>query len=160
MPTMNSYQWEQERLGEHAVYPGHPVILACMVMDRYPSLLAARGTDQLSPTFGNALSDSFIPGAGCAVHAALDVLRYAQVVSVEAAYELAESYWHGWERQHPNNVPGAAKGREQCVRIKARFESMLKTWGTPEDPGSPYRVQLMTVIPTLEAIQALDGRKL
>ena len=41
MPTMDSYRWENEVLGEHTQYPGHPLILACMVMDRYPNLEAA-----------------------------------------------------------------------------------------------------------------------
>lgn len=144
MPTMDSYRWERETLGECAEYPGHPVILACMVMDRYQNLGVAVRREP-GQDFGNALSDSFIPGAGCAVHAALDTLCHAQERGLEAAYAAAERYWQGWERQHPNNVTRAAHGREQCERIKARFEGRLKTWGTPEDPGSPYRVKTLPV---------------
>lgn len=144
MPTMDSYRWEQDVLGEHGEYPGHPVILACMVMDRYPDLDAAVRREA-GREFGNALSDNFIPGAGCAVHAALDTLRYAQEHGLEAAYAHAERYWTGWEQQHQNNAPRAAHGREQCERIKARFESQLKIWGTSEDPGSPFRIQALPV---------------
>lgn len=144
MPTMDSYRWEQEVLGEHAEYPGHPVILACMVMDRYPDLDAAVRREP-GQEFGNALSDNFIPGSGCAVHAALDTLRYAKEIGLEAAYAHAERYWQGWELQHPSNVTRAAHGREQCERIKARFEGRLNAWGTSEDPGSPYYVQTLPV---------------
>lgn len=144
MPTMDSYRWEQEVLGEHAEYPGHPVVLACMVMDRYPSLEVAVRREP-GRDFGNALGDNFIPGAGCAVHAALDTLRLAQTAGLEAAYAHAERYWDGWARQQPNNAPRAAHGREQAERLKGSFEERLSTWGTPADPGSPYRVQALPV---------------
>lgn len=140
MPTTDGYRWEREALGEHAEYPGHPVILACMVMDRYPDLAAAC-TREPGQDFYNALRDSFIPGAGCAVHAALDTLRHAQAHGLVAAYTHAERYWQGWEQQHANNVPRAAHGRVQAERLKGRFEEHLTTWGTPSDPGSPYRAQ-------------------
>jgi hypothetical protein len=141
MPTADSCRWEQEVLGEPVQYPGHPVVLACMVMDRYPNLESAT---RLEPgrQFGNALSDNFIPGAGCAVRAALDTLRYAQTGDLGAAYAHATRYWNGWEAQDPANASGARKGREQHERIKARFEKQLETWGGRADPLSPYRVQL------------------
>ena len=142
MPTMNSYRWEQEVLGERAVYPGHPVILACIVMDRYPDLDTAVRREP-GRAFGNALSDNFIPGTGCAVQAALDTLRYGQEQGLNAAYSHAERYWLGWEQQHPSNAPWAAKGRNQCEHIKTRFADRLKTWSTPTDPGSPYRSEEM-----------------
>jgi hypothetical protein len=142
MPTMDSYRWEQEVLGEHAEYPGHPIILACMVMDRYPDLDAAERRDP-GQNFSNALSDRFIPGAGCAVNAALSTLRHALAHGLEAAYADAERYWQGLEVQHPNNVPRAAHGREQATRAKGRFEERLKSWGTPSDPGSPHRIQAL-----------------
>ncbi len=144
MSTMDSYRWGQEVLGDSVEYPGHPVILACMVMDRYPNLASACAREP-GQEFYNALRDGFIPGAGCAVHAALDTLRHAHDRGLEAAYAHAERYWLGWEQQHPNNVPRAAHGREQCERIKAHFESRLKTWDTSEDTGSPYRVQTLPV---------------
>ena len=144
MPTMDSYRWENEVLGEHAEYPGHPLILASMVMDRYPNLEAALRREQ-GREFSNALSDNFIPGAGCAVHSALDTLRQAMDHGLEAAYAQANQYWLAWEQQHPNNALGAAHGREQAERIKSRFEVQLNSWGKPEDPGSPYRIQVQAL---------------
>lgn len=144
MPTIDSYRWENEVLGEHAEYPGHPLILACMVMDRYPNIETALCREQ-GREFGNALSDNFIPGAGCAVHAALDTLRHAMDVGLEAAYAHADRYWLGWEQQNPKNVPGAAHGRDQAERIKGKFEAQLRSWGSPKDAGSPYRIQAQTL---------------
>ena len=83
--------WMQRHLGELVVYPGHPLVLACMVMDRYPSLAVASHHDADHPTYA-ALSDSFIPGSGCAVYAALDFLHYAQTIGLAQAYTHGERY--------------------------------------------------------------------
>lgn len=139
MATPDSLHWEKEHLGEHGVYPGHPIIGACMVMDRYPNLGTARERRPNSDS-GNALSDSFIPGAGCAVHAALDTLHFAQTQGLEPAYAHAARYWDGWERQNEKNKASAEQGRRQAERIKPYFEARLKVWGGPDDAGSPYRV--------------------
>lgn len=138
MTTMDSYAWHKEHLGESGVYPGHPIIGACLVMDRYPDLASALARRPGSD-FGNALSDGFIPGAGCAVHAALDTLRFAQTQGLDAAYAHAARYWDGWEAQNEKNKASAEKGRLQAERIKPYFEARLKVWGGPEDAGSPYR---------------------
>lgn len=151
MPTIDSYRWAQEALGENGEYPGHPIVLACMVMDRYPDILAAMRREP-GRDFGNALRDSFIPGAGCAVHAALESLRQGREHGPAAAYAHAERYWQGWEEQRTDNASSAARGREQCERIKARFEAQLKTWGTSDDPGSPYRIQMAPGLAALPVV--------
>lgn len=139
MSNSNTYEWEKNVLGEHGEYPGHPVVLACMIMDRYQDLCTA-STREPGQDDNNALRDSFIPGTGCAVYAALHTLCLAKDQGLEAGYAHAERYWAGWEQQNPNNVAGAAHGREQAKRIKVRFEERLRVWGTSHDPGSPYRV--------------------
>lgn len=140
MSNMDTYRWEKQELGEPGEYPGHPVVLACMVMDRYQDLATACICEP-GHDYYNALRDSFIPGTGCAVRAALDTLRFAQESGLDTAYAHAERYWLGWEQQHPSNVPRATHGREQAAHIKGRFEKHLVLWGTPADPGSPYRIQ-------------------
>lgn len=141
MPTLNSFKWASAVLGEHIQYPGHPLVLACMVMDRYPSLDAACTVDP-GMTFNRALGDSFIPGAGCAVHAALDTLRFAQKQGLAAACEHAERYWQGWEAQSVQNAEGAAIGRRQAEKLKALFDAKFQAWGTADEAASPYRAQL------------------
>lgn len=62
---MSCYRWQQEALGEHAKYRKHPVILACVEMDRHPDLdVAMRCKPRMN--VGIALSDNFIFGAGYA----------------------------------------------------------------------------------------------
>lgn len=133
---MDRYCWEEEVLGERVTYPGHPVVLACMVMHRYPDLETALRREP-GKNFSSALADDFIPGSGCAVHAALDTLLSAQTSGLGAAYAHAERYWDGWERQHANNVKDAARGREQAARVKARFEAQVKVWGSQEEAAEP-----------------------
>ena len=140
MSNMDTRTWEQELLNEAVEYPGHPVVLACMVMDRYPDLETAMRREP-GREFANALRDSFIPGAGCAVHAALDTLRYALTIGLDAAYAHADRYWASWERQDSANAARAASGRKQGERLKNRFECLLNTWGTENDPGSPFRTR-------------------
>lgn len=139
MANQATYTWLMAVLGEGEQYPGHPLVVASMIMDRYPNLEAAlerpEGTD-----YGNALSDSFIPGAGCAVYAALDTLRVGQAEGAEAAAEVAQRYWDSWERQSPRNAGPADRGRRQAVRIWPRFVQLLPQWGTPDYPVSAYRV--------------------
>lgn len=141
MSNRKTYNWEQNLLGEAIEYPGHPVVLACLVMARYPNLETAMRREP-GREFLNALRDIFIPGAGCAVHAALDTLRYARETGLDSAYAHADRYWDGWERQHPTNASRAVSGRKQAERLKDRFESLLKTGGTEKDPGSPFRIPL------------------
>lgn len=144
MPTSDSFHWEKAVLGESCEYPGHPLVLSCMVMDRYADLATACSRES-GCEFYNALTDSFIPGAGCAVHAALDMLRAAQTHGLPEAYALADRYWQGWEQQNADNGPSAERGRAQALRLQSRFEEKLKTWGTPSDPGSPYRLEANVV---------------
>lgn len=136
---MQTDKWEQDELGESGEYPGHPVILACMVMDRYPNLESARTVDP-GESSNRALRDNFIPGSGCAVNAALNTLERATTEGLESAYKGSEDYWTGWELQSPKNAERAAHGRAQAEKMKAGFESRLKTWGSDKDPGSAYRV--------------------
>lgn len=147
MSTMQTYDWEQLFLTEHAVYPGHPLITATMIMDRYESLAHANFRPE-GKDFGNALGDNFIPGAGCAVGSALRVLQVAQGPGgVEAAKAIAADYWDGWERQHANNKGPAAKGRMQAERILPEFVARLEGWTSGRPLPSKYRLEEPKAVP-------------
>lgn len=140
MATRETFEWERAWLENQSVaYPGHPVVLATMVMERYSSLEHATRREG-DRDFGNALSDSFIPGSGCAVSCALSVLQLAQAGQREQALELARSYWEGYGKQSPLNAPNVAAGLAQLSLILPRFEALLLSWGSVADPGSPFRV--------------------
>ena len=140
MGIMATYEWEKEVLGEHAEYPGHPVILGTMVMDRYECFehAAARGEGE---KYYNAISDSFIPGAGCAVSSTMSVLKLAIEKNPEAAFAEAERYWKGWEEQSPQNRERAAHGRAQAERAKGMFLARLKAWKAGEVEPSRWRLK-------------------
>jgi hypothetical protein len=63
--------------GQYMVYPGHPLVLACAIMHVFDSLDAA--TDRSDGEYEAALSSSNIPGSGCHVNAALNVLKAGNV---------------------------------------------------------------------------------
>lgn len=62
----------QENNGLTNPYPGHPVINACLIMDFYGNLDEAKESSEPSGYMSALTSD--IPGSGCAVHAAMDLL--------------------------------------------------------------------------------------
>lgn len=139
MSNQHTYLWEQEHLGAPAAYPTHPLVMACMVVDRYPSLAAACQVDPKSQ-FTNASRDDFLPGSGDAVHCGLDILRLLQQGQAELAWQHAERYWDVVEQNFPNRPEENPLGREQGERIRERLLKRMAVWETPQDPGSPYRV--------------------
>lgn len=75
-----------------AVYPGHAVVLAYIIMDEFPSYAAAMKKDK-GVEYVNALTSDKVPGAGGCVQAALDLLREARLLSIEAAIFRADERW-------------------------------------------------------------------
>lgn len=139
MPSTDTYAWAEAMLGEHIQYPGHPLVLACMIMDRYPDLALATEISA-GADFSNAQRDSFLPGTGCAVTAALTTLRLAAEKGEDAAIAHAAWYWDGWERQSTTNGEKASRGRAQATKMCPAFLARLKLWGSDQDQGSLYRV--------------------
>jgi hypothetical protein len=142
----NSETCALELFGESPGYPGHPVLIGTLTMDRYASYAHATTVAPGSP-HANALRDGFIPGAGCAVHAALDCLKLAldgAANSRSAALAEAERYWINWEHQSANNATRAAIGRSQAERAQARYFERLEGWQTGKLPPCPYRLDPAT----------------
>ncbi|TXG99948.1 MAG: hypothetical protein E6R08_00510 [Nevskiaceae bacterium] len=140
MSANASYEWQMEVLGDNAEYPGHPVVLAAMVMDRYQSFEHAKGYRD-GAQYYNAISDSFIPGAGCAVSSTMTVLKLALEHGPEAAFKEAERYWQGWENQSPRNKERAENGRRQAELAKPLFRQRLQWWRIGELPPSKWRLE-------------------
>ena len=143
MPSSSTYQWAEETLGEHVQYPGHPVVIACMVMDRYASLAEAMDKPD-GQTYGNALADSFLPGSGCAVYAGLELLSAAAKTTLEDGLALATRYWEGYAEQgnSQEHAEKVARGLKQAEHLLPRLRSRFAQWGTDEDLGSVYRLKL------------------
>jgi hypothetical protein len=139
MTNRDTLKWAQENLGtEEIAYPTHPVVVACMVMDRYANLEQACSREP-GAQYGRALQDDFIPGSGCAVWAGLDVLRHAQSGNLSDALALAESYWENVARNFPQRPQENTLGRSQGAQLQAALQARLQVWGTENDKGSRYR---------------------
>lgn len=107
------------------VYPGHPLVLATVIMQTYPSFEAAN--KRTSFGFSEALGNNSVPGAGCHVGAAMHVLKMgAEGSSQEEMVGWAKAYWdEGRAGGHLKNVEG---GRAQAVAIEPHFRLMASTW--------------------------------
>ena len=129
--------WEAAHLSECVVYPGHPVVLACMVMDRYASLQEALAPKDQHGTPA-ALADQLIPGAGCAVYAALDFLSDVKAGRKNRAFQEAERYWRNWESNSGSSYRAqqGAAGRAQAEKLRPYFEDRIKVWGGAQAPVS------------------------
>ncbi|HCT05874.1 MAG TPA: hypothetical protein DIW86_10975 [Pseudomonas sp.] len=138
MSTADTYRWADSVLGEHIQFPGHPLVLACMIMDRYPDLASATEVSA-GADFSNAQRDSFLPGTGCAITSALATLRLAAERDAGAASAHADRYWDGWEKQSSSNQERAERGRQQAARIHPVFLAKVQAWGTAADQSSSYR---------------------
>jgi hypothetical protein len=139
--SQQAHEWAEQIFGQQPDYPGHPILLSVLIMDRYQSIAHARQR-AAGATYSNVASDGFIPGAGDAVCSALDVLEIALEADADAALKAfaeAERYWAAWERQHGVNAQRAAAGRDLAERAKALFLDRLTAWKSGELLPCPYR---------------------
>jgi len=89
MPT------ELEILGEHLVYPGHPIAIAWLIIQNFPGIKAASNSQKDGGTTSPAaVRSQEIPGAGGNVYAGLDFLHHLKLgVPFEEAVEEANRVW-------------------------------------------------------------------
>lgn len=108
-------------------HPGHPVIIAVLIMTKYPSLAAA---SQREDGAGCAvvLADGDIPGAGEQVNVALDILASLRREGPEAAFVRATRQWQvrTSRRFKDRQLPG----QTQAERFKRRFCELAADWPT------------------------------
>ena len=112
--------FEREHLGgEYAIYPGHPVTIAYLIMKRFPSLEAAMKRSERSG-FSAASSDNAIPGAGGRVHAAVRLLQRRHDGDPWAElFAVADDIW---ESEHFDQHE---QGQQQADRIKPLLEQAV-----------------------------------
>lgn len=111
--------------GDWPVYPGHPLVLATVVMEVFPSFEAANR--QTEHGWCEALADSRIPGASCHVYAAMRLLKLgADGRSADDMIEFARDYWdRGSAGGHHKNVEA---GQVQAKATAHRFRELAKAW--------------------------------
>lgn len=117
-------------VSEAAVYPGHPITLAFVIVQVYPTFEEAfKKTEHGWPA---ALGSNDVPGAGGNVYMALDLLRNLQKgMSAKEAFAGADASWAACDNQGTRNVPRWREGQEQADRFKARLEASASWWKKP-----------------------------
>ena len=115
-----SFEWLEHK----AIYPGHPVTLAYMIVCRYASLKEATAKGQNYP---KPLEDHRIPGGGGNIHAALDFLRLAKD-GLAPAFEWADRSWERCDGQKVSNTRRWRDGQAQADEIKPLLAEKLREW--------------------------------
>lgn len=118
---------------KHDVHPGHPLVIAICIMQKYESLEAASSPSQGRSVgedgkaeimdYPIALGDSDIPGCGSSVCSALDLLSMA---SADIAIKFASICWEG-------ECSGAYqkyynKGTEASKELEPLFRELWARW--------------------------------
>jgi hypothetical protein len=115
------------------VYPGHPIVIALVIMDTYKSLDEAHARKGEYPS---ALANGNIPGAGGNVYNALDVLTHiSRGMTVEDAFEWADGLWAGCDDQKHRSGSEQERlqsrwrrGQEQADDLKEDFRKKVADW--------------------------------
>jgi hypothetical protein len=110
------------------VYPGHALVIAICIMEKYPSLEEALKPCVSKHTgephgYPNALGDQDIPGAGSCVYLALDVLK---MEDIEKAIEFANTLWKG--ECSDGYKDRYNTGVEQAKELEPVFRELRTRW--------------------------------
>jgi len=106
-----------------AIYPGHPITIACFIKRKYGSFEeASKPTSEMQPV-AQAISDSDIPGGGGRVYAAMSLLRDAEKgVPWDDIFEHADRVWNS------EHFARHEEGLEQATALRDILKTM--PWGT------------------------------
>lgn len=112
------------------VYPGHPLVIAYLIVERYASLREAlRGSTGGYPA---ALVSARIPGAGGNVHAALDFLERVidSRLPFEDAVKHANAWWAACDSQATSDalIVRWRSGQTQADQILDLLQQRLSNW--------------------------------
>lgn len=107
------------------VYPGHPLVLALLIMRAFPDYAAANAPTEHG--WCQALADSRIPGAGDHVGAAMRTLAVGhQGGTIDQMVEYANDYWsRGKAGGHLGNVEA---GAAQAQALEPVFRDVAAAW--------------------------------
>lgn len=123
--TLDGYKVLKDAGIEQFAYPGHPLVLAYVVM-----LVFGSHAEAVAPAahgWSAALGDSRVPGAGDHVAAAMDVLGIgARGGSPDDMIAAAHAYWDaGRAGGHVKNVD---QGRMEALILESAFRDRCSVW--------------------------------
>lgn len=115
-------------LGEHAVYPGHALVVAYVIMHVFPDVDSA--LEDTKHGWSAAVGNGTVPGAGDGAYAGAAVIEMLrQGHTPEEAAEWAQEEWR--RRVGPgsgNHERMFQPGVEQAERFIDKFVSKARTW--------------------------------
>lgn len=132
-------------LGEPSVYPGHPTVLAYLILKLYEGRLEdAFGRGQ---QYAKIEEDERIPGAGGHASAGLDVILRVRVgMSIDHSLKWADNTWSACDGQRSGGYPSQdpermvarwREGQEQADRFRERVvEELRKVAPSPSSPST------------------------
>ncbi len=129
---LDTYRWQMEHLGEGVAYPGHPLVLATIIMCTFETF--PKADEPTRHGWCQALADGRVPGAGDHVVGAMRVLRIGhEGGTVDAMVSEAQRYWD--DGQAGGHVKNIDSGRAQAEKIEAAFRSRASEWFAPSGIG-------------------------
>lgn len=134
---------------EGLVYPGHPCVIAYMILKKYESYEKAI---ERSPGAGYpmALVDGDISGAGGNVYAALDILKAIVEKGPEEAFSQGEAAWERCVGPGTGNIESAfIPGQEQAEKFRERFMNAAAMWHEPTRQAT----ELSTATPSAPSLR-------
>jgi len=125
--TQHGHTIAMNLTGRGVVYPGHPLVVATIIMELYGSFDEANAPTEHG--WCEALSDSLIPGAGDHVGAAMRTLAIgAKGGTADEMIAYANWYWSdGNAGDYLKNVDA---GLQQAEAFVARFRELAVTWAS------------------------------
>lgn len=113
-------------LGEAAVYPGHPVTLAYLIVKNYASLSAAQAKGKY---FSVVEEDSRLPGAGGHNNHAVQLLTDLDAgKSWEEAVAWADDLWAWCDDQKNSDPKRWREGQDQADKVKPLLREEITAW--------------------------------
>jgi hypothetical protein len=110
------------------VYPGQPLVVACMVMQTFPTFESAmKRTEHGWPA---ALGSTAIHGAGCAVYNALDLLQRvnAGMAPLDAVQE-SRAMWQRYVGHQASLKDRVQPGLDAQLTVEEEFVIMASSGG-------------------------------
>lgn len=113
-------------LEEDLIYPGHPMVLAYLIVRRYPTYQAAMERKDCGPPA--ALQDPDIPGSGGHIWTALECLELLHTVPVDTVWKYANQSWQQLCSNSYRIIIPAGQAQADAIREKLLSNLVAKKW--------------------------------
>lgn len=108
-------------LSEPVAFPGHPLVIAWIIMGRYQSL--AEALDEEGTAIARVLADPHVPGGAALIDSAVSLLELGcSGTSIDDLVRHADAFWRD---ASPVNLQ---QGLHQARTIEAQFRERATIW--------------------------------